>query len=181
MGYYNPIYIYGVQNFIEDALAAGIDGMIVVDLPPEEDKELAIPANDAGMAMIHLATPTTDQNRLNKILENGSGFLYYVTIAGVTGTAKPDLKPVKTALNNFKKISQIPIAVGFGIKTPEDAAQFGKFADAVVVGSAIVDIIKNNINQENVANSDLEVKVLSFVGKLANGVQNARKKHEGFL
>jgi len=177
MGYYNPIYIYGVQNFIGDALAAGIDGMIVVDLPPEEDKELAIPANDAGMAMIHLATPTTDQKRLKKILKNGSGFLYYVTIAGVTGTAKPDLKPVKAALDNFKEISQIPMAVGFGIKSPEDAAQFATFADAVVVGSAIVDIIKNNINQENVANSDLEAKVLSFVSKLANGVQNARKKN----
>ena len=174
MGYYNPIYIYGVDKFLEDALAAGADGMIIVDLPPEEDRELAIPAKEAGMAMIHLATPTTDQKRLKQILENGSGFLYYVTIAGITGTAKPDLTPVKAALDNFREISQIPMAVGFGIKSPDDAARFEAFADAVVVGSAIVDIIKSNLNQENVANSELEGRVLSFVGELANGVKSAR-------
>lgn len=174
MGYYNPIYIYGVDKFLEDALAAGADGMIIVDLPPEEDSELAIPAKEAGMAMIHLATPTTDQKRLKQILENGSGFLYYVTIAGITGTAKPDLTPVKAALDSFREISQIPMAVGFGIKSPDDAARFAAFADAVVVGSAIVDIIKNNLNQENVANSELEGRVLSFVGELANGVKSAR-------
>lgn len=174
MGYYNPIYIYGVDKFLEDALAAGADGMIIVDLPPEEDSELAIPAKEAGMAMIHLATPTTDQKRLEQILKNGSGFLYYVTIAGITGTAKPDLTPVKAALDNFREISEIPMAVGFGIKSPDDAARFAAFADAVVVGSAIVDIIKNNLNQENVANSELEGRVLSFVGELANGVKSAR-------
>ncbi|HRW30081.1 MAG: tryptophan synthase subunit alpha [Alphaproteobacteria bacterium] len=175
MGYYNPIYIYGVDRFLDDALKAGIDGLIIVDLPPEEDSELAIPAKAVDMAMIHLATPTTDQKRLGQILENGSGFLYYVTIAGITGTAKPDLAPVKQALDNFRKISQLPMAVGFGIKSAEDAARFAKFADAVVVGSAIVDVIKSNINQENVANSVLESRVLSFVGELANGVKNARK------
>jgi len=174
MGYYNPIYIYGVDIFLEDALKAGIDGMIIVDLPPEEDSELAIPAKAAGMAMIHLATPTTDQKRLGQILKNGSGFLYYVTIAGITGTAKPDLGPVRAALESFRKISDIPMAVGFGIKSPQDAAKFAEFADAVVVGSAIVDIIKGNINQENVANSALESKVLSFVGELAEGVKSAR-------
>jgi len=174
MGYYNPIYIYGVGQFLEDALDAGADGMIIVDLPPEEDSELAIPAKEAGMAMIHLATPTTDKLRLKQILKNGSGFLYYVTIAGITGTAKPDLTPVQTALDNFREVAQIPMAVGFGIKTPEDAARFATFADAVVVGSAIVDIIKNNLSQENVANSELEGRVLSFVGELANGVRNAR-------
>ena len=174
MGYYNPIYIYGVDKFLEDAHKAGIDGMIIVDLPPEEDSELAIPAKSADMAMVHLATPTTDQKRLVKILENGSGFLYYVTIAGITGSAKPDLTPVKAALESFRKISDIPMAVGFGIRTPDDAASFAEFADAVVVGSAIVDIIKNNINQENVANSTLESKVLSFVNELAHGVRHAR-------
>ena len=174
MGYYNPIYIYGVEEFLVDALAAGADGMIIVDLPPEEDGELAIPANKAGMAMIHLATPTTDQKRLKQILKNGSGFLYYVTIAGITGTAKPDLTPVKAALDNFREVSKIPMAVGFGIKSPDDAARFATFADAVVVGSAIVDIIKSNLNQENVANSELEGRVLSFVSELAKGVKSAR-------
>lgn len=174
MGYYNPIYIYGVDRFLKDALKVGIDGMIIVDLPPEEDSELAIPAKAADIAMIHLATPTTDQKRLKHILRNGSGFLYYVTIAGITGTAKPDLNPVKVALDNFRQASDIPMAVGFGIKTPDDAARFAEFADAVVVGSAIVDIIKPNINQENVANSALTGRVLSFVSELAEGVKSAR-------
>jgi len=169
MGYYNPIYIYGVDKFLEDALAAGIDGLIIVDLPPEEDSELAIPAKSAGMAMVHLATPTTDQARLGQILKNGSGFLYYVTIAGITGTAKPDLGSVKKALDNFRQVTDIPMAVGFGIKTPEDAARFAEFSDAVVVGSAIVDIIKQNI-----ANSELESRVLSFVKELSIGVKSAR-------
>lgn len=169
MGYYNPIYIYGVDKFLDDALAAGIDGLIIVDLPPEEDTELAIPAKDAGMAMIHLATPTTDQARLAEILKNGSGFLYYVTIAGITGAAKPDLGPVKKALENFREVTDIPMAVGFGIKTPEDAARFAEFSDAVVVGSAIVDIIKQNI-----ANSALKSRVLSFVNELSIGVKGGR-------
>jgi len=174
MGYYNPIYIYGVDRFLKDAIKAGIDGLIIVDLPPEEDGELAIPAKEADIAMIHLATPTTDEKRLKQILRNGSGFLYYVTIAGITGAAKPDLKPVKTALDNFKQTTDIPMAVGFGIKTPDDAARFAEFADAVVVGSAIVDVIKANINQENVANSALKGRVLSFVSELADGVKSAR-------
>ncbi len=174
MGYYNPIYIYGVDRFLTDANAAGIDGLIIVDLPPEEDQELAIPAKEADIAMVHLATPTTDKKRLMRVLENGSGFLYYVSIAGITGSAKPDLSPVKAALDNFRTVSDIPMAVGFGIKTPEDAARFAEFADAVVVGSAIVDIIKNNLTQENVANSALESRVLSFVNELAHGVRNAR-------
>jgi tryptophan synthase alpha chain len=178
MGYYNPIYIYGVDRFLHDGLEAGIDGLIIVDLPPEEDSELAIPAKAADMAMIHLATPTTDQKRLVKILENGTGFLYYVTIAGITGTQKPDLVPVKNALANFRKQTNIPIAVGFGIKSHQDAAQFAIFADAVVVGSAIVDIIAQNIDQEGLAKSPLESKVLSFVSELAHGVKNARKNIE---
>lgn len=175
MGYYNPIYIYGVDQFIAAALDAGIDGLIIVDLPPEEDTELAIPAKEAGLAMVHLATPTTDKKRLGQILENGSGFLYYVTIAGITGAAKPDLTPVKDALDNFRALTEIPMAVGFGIKSPADAARFAEFADAVVVGSAIVDIIKQNVDQENVANSALQGRVLSFVNELALGVKGARK------
>ena len=177
MGYYNPIYIYGVNHFLEDALSAGIDGLIIVDLPPEEDSELAIPAKKAGMGMIHLSTPTTDNKRLEKILENASGFLYYVTIAGITGTAKPDLTPVKAALDKFRKVSDIPMAVGFGIKTPDDAARFASFADAVVVGSAIVDIIKQNLTEENVANSELTGRVLSFVKELSKGVNRADREN----
>lgn len=176
MGYYNPIYIYGVDKFLQDALKVGIDGLIIVDLPPEEDIELAIPAKKVGMGMIHLSTPTTDQNRLKKILKNGSGFLYYVTIAGITGTAKPDLTPVREALESFREVTDIPMAVGFGIKTPSDAARFAEFSDAVVVGSAIVDIIKQNVTQENVANSELESKVLSFVEELSNGVKSAKRE-----
>jgi tryptophan synthase alpha chain len=176
MGYYNPVYIFGVEKFLNDAFNAGVDGLIIVDLPPEEDSELAIPAKEAGLAMIHLATPTTDKNRLGHILENGSGFLYYVTIVGITGTAKPDLTPVKKALDSFRSVSNIPMAVGFGIKSPEDASRFAEFADAVVVGSAIVDIVKKNLNQENVANSDLKSRVLSFVEELAHGIKGARKQ-----
>lgn len=176
MGYYNPIYIYGVDKFLEDALSAGIDGLIIVDLPPEEDSELAIPAQKVNMGMIHLATPTTNEKRLNTILRNGSGFLYYVTIAGITGTAKPDLTPVKNALDKFRMVSDIPMAVGFGIKTPNDVARFAEFSDAVVVGSAIVDIIKNNIDEQNVANSELIGRVLSFVDELSNGVKSAKRE-----
>lgn len=176
MGYYNPIYIYGVDKFLQDGLDAGIDGLIIVDLPPEEDKELAIPAKNVGMGMIHLSTPTTNEKRLSSILRNGSGFLYYVTIAGITGTAKPDLTPVKDALDKFRTISDIPMAVGFGIKTPNDVSRFAEFADAVVVGSAIVDIIKNNIDEQNVANSELIGKVLSFVDELSNGVKSAKRE-----
>lgn len=176
MGYYNPIYIYGVERFLKDASNAGIDGLIIVDLPPEEDSELAIPAKKSDIAMIHLATPTTDPERLEAVIENGSGFLYYVTIAGVTGTAKPDLTPVRKALESFRTITPMPVAVGFGIKSPEDAASFAEFADAVVVGSAIVDIIAKNIDQESLANSVLESRVLSFVSELANGVKNARRQ-----
>ncbi|WP_321394545.1 tryptophan synthase subunit alpha [Emcibacter sp.] len=172
MGYYNPIYIYGVDRFLDDALEAGVDGLIVVDLPPEEDAELAIPALKAGMGMIHLATPTTDNARLARIVAHGSGFLYYVSIAGITGTREPDLGPVRTAIENFRGQTDLPLAVGFGIKTPENVASFAEFADAVVVGSAIVSIIEH---EENLANSDTKAKVLTFVQELATGIDKARR------
>ncbi|WP_417316970.1 tryptophan synthase subunit alpha [Emcibacter sp.] len=172
MGYYNPVYIYGVDRFLKDALEAGVDGLIIVDLPPEEDRELAIPAIEAGMGMIHLATPTTDDARLAKIVAHGSGFLYYVSIAGITGTREPDLVPVRAAIENFRTQTDLPLAVGFGIKTPENVADFAEFADAVVVGSAIVSIIEND---ENVANSDTKAKVLTFVQELATGIEKARR------
>ncbi|MCF6197364.1 MAG: tryptophan synthase subunit alpha [Emcibacter sp.] len=170
MGYYNPVYIYGVDAFLADALDAGVDGLIIVDLPPEEDNELAHPAKAAGMGCIHLATPTTDPARLDHILRNASGFLYYVSIAGITGTAAPDLGPVKAAVDMIRQQTNLPVAVGFGIKTPENAQNFAKFADAVVVGSAIVNIIQSNIDQEGLANPELTSRVLDFVKSLSRSV-----------
>ena len=172
MGYYNPIYIYGTDKFLADALEAGVDGLIIVDLPPEEDQELAIPAQSLGMACIHLATPTTDQARLGQILQNASGFLYYVSIAGITGTAEPDLGPVKVAVDMIRQQTNLPVAVGFGIKTPENVRAFAAIADAVVVGSAIVNIIAANIDQEGLANPALESRVLDFVGTLSQAVRS---------
>ncbi|VAX08331.1 Tryptophan synthase alpha chain, partial [hydrothermal vent metagenome] len=175
MGYYNPIYIYGVDKFLEDALKAGVDGLIIVDLPPEEDNELAIPAKAARMGCIHLATPTTDPARLTTILKNASGFLYYVSIAGTTGTQEPDLESVRTAIAMIRGQTDLPVAVGFGIKTPENARAFADFSDAVVVGSAIVNIIADNIDQEGLANPALEARVLDFVKMLKAGVRNAKR------
>jgi len=170
MGYYNPIYIYGVDAFLNDALKAGVDGLIIVDLPPEEDSELAIPAKKAQMGCIHLATPTTDAARLGHILKNASGFLYYVSIAGITGTQEPDISSVKSAIDMIRGQTDLPVAVGFGIKTPETARAFAGFSDAVVVGSAIVKIIADNIDQEGLANPVLEARVLDFVTTLKVGI-----------
>lgn len=174
MGYYNPIYIYGVDRFLKDALKAGVDGLIIVDLPPEEDNELAIPSRKVGMGSIHLATPTTNEARLKHIVKNGSGFLYYVSITGITGTAVPDPAPVKAAVEMIRRHSDLPVAVGFGIKSPETAGIFAEFADGVVVGSAIVDIIATNIDQEGLANPALESRVLDFVETLGRAVRDAR-------
>jgi len=174
MGYYNPIYIYGVDAFLTDALKAGVDGLIIVDLPPEEDNELALPCKDVGMGCIHLATPTTDDVRLRDILKNASGFLYYVSIAGITGTMAPDLDSVKQAVQMIQRNTPLPVAVGFGIRTPETARAFAAFADAVVVGSAIVNIIAENIDQEGLANPALESRVLDFVTRLSHAIQQPR-------
>ncbi|MCZ6483987.1 MAG: tryptophan synthase subunit alpha, partial [Alphaproteobacteria bacterium] len=141
MGYYNPIYIYGVERFIDDALAAGVDGLIVVDLPPEEDEELCLPALEAGLHFIRLATPTTDEKRLPKVLTNTSGFIYFVSITGITGTKSVDSEAVAGAVSRLRESTGLPIAVGFGIKTPEQAAAIARVADAAVVGSALVNRI----------------------------------------
>ncbi len=163
MGYYNPIYSHGVEQFLIDAKAAGIDGLIVVDLPPEEDDELCLPANAAGMNFIRLATPTTDAKRLPKVLENTSGFLYYVSINGITGAASADADAVAPEVARIKSATDIPVCVGFGIKTPEAARAIGKIADGVVVGSAIVDLLgKNKPTSE----------VLAFVKTLADGAHD---------
>ncbi|MEM6781187.1 MAG: tryptophan synthase subunit alpha [Pseudomonadota bacterium] len=148
MGYFNPIYAYGADDFVHDAKAAGADGLIIVDLPPEEDEELRIPAQHAGLDFIKLLTPTTDKTRLPKILESASGFLYYVSITGVTGTKSADIAEVGKHIQEIKTHTNLPIAIGFGIKTPDDVAAMAQIADGVVVGSAIVDNMHANENDE---------------------------------
>jgi len=144
MGYFNPVLAYGIESFAKDASAAGVDGVIIVDLPPEEDEELRNAAQANGLDVIRLITPTTDEERLKILLEGASGFLYYVSITGVTGAAKADMSKLKPHIAEIKKHTDLPIAIGFGIKTPEDAAQMAKIADAVVVGSSIVQTIENS-------------------------------------
>jgi tryptophan synthase alpha chain len=175
MGYYNPIYIYGVETFLADAREAGVDGLIVVDLPPEEDLELCIPALDAGMHFIRLATPTTDDERIPAVLANTSGFVYYVAVAGITGTKSADTNTIHAAVNRLKRHTNLPVAVGFGIKTPAQVAEVGKVADAAVVGSALVDIIEANLDDNGNAKAGLVDKALEFVAELAKGVQSSEK------
>lgn len=165
MGYYNPIYHRGVETFLQQATAAGVDGLIVVDLPPEEDEELCLPARAAGLDFIRLATPTTDDKRLPAVLNNTSGFVYYVAIAGITGTASAQEADIAAAVARLKAATPLPVAVGFGVKTPEMAEAIGRHADAVVVGSAIVSTI---------ANGDTAEQTLAFVHTLAEGVRRAR-------
>ena len=174
MGYYNPIYIYGVDQFIADALAAGVDGMIVVDLPPEEDDEFCIPALEAGLHFIRLATPTTDEKRLPAVLEHTSGFIYYVSIAGITGAASADNSAVAAAVARLRAKTTLPVAVGFGIKTPAMAADIARIADAAVVGSALVQVIADSLDGDGRPAKDTSAKALAFVGQLAEGVRSAR-------
>ncbi|MEE8188692.1 MAG: tryptophan synthase subunit alpha [Kiloniellales bacterium] len=174
MGYYNPIYSYGVDLFLADATAAGVDGLIIVDLPPEEDEELCQPALDAGLHWIRLATPTTDEARLPTVLTNTSGFLYYVSILGITGTRSASAEVVREATERLKRHTNLPVAVGFGIKTPQQAAEVAGIADAAVVGSAIVDKIKAGLDEDNRATPGLAKEVLDFVASLAEGVRGTR-------
>ena len=174
MGYYNPIYIYGNEKFLIDAKNSGVDGLIVVDLPPEEDKELCLPALKKGLHFIRLATPTTDENRISTVLNNTSGFVYYVSIAGVTGSKSASSEEVHSAVKNIKKYTELPIAVGFGIKTPEQAAIVSRAADAAVVGSAIVKVIEDNIDETGTPSDNLVDTVLEFVSSLSKGVRESR-------
>ncbi|MDE0781513.1 MAG: tryptophan synthase subunit alpha [Alphaproteobacteria bacterium] len=176
MGYYNPIYIYGVDRFLIDAGEAGVDGLIVVDLPPEEDSELCIPALDAGMHFIRLATPTTDDERIPAVLANTSGFVYYVAVAGITGTKSADTSTIHAAVTRLKRHTDLPVAVGFGIKTPEQAQEVAEVADATVVGSAIVQTISDNLNADGKAGPELVQKVLDFTRQLSSGVRNASRR-----
>ena len=174
MGYYNPIYIYGVDRFIADAKAAGVDGLIVVDLPPEEDHELCIPALGEGLNFIRLATPTTDDKRLPKVLTNTSGFVYYVSVTGITGSKAPDISRVNEAVSRIKRHTDLPVAVGFGVRTAEQAAGIASGADGVVVGSALVNTIKESLDGNGTATDTTVANVLKLVGELAQGVRQGR-------
>ena len=175
MGYYNPIYIYGVGAFLKDAVAAGVDGLIVVDLPPEEEGELCLPAIEAGLNFIYLAAPTTDDARVPRVVEHASGFIYFVSITGITGTKSVVAKDVAGHVARIKRHTKLPVAVGFGIRTPEQAAEIARIADGAVVGSALVDVVAKNLDKNGKAMSDLAQKVLELVGQLAQGVRGARK------
>jgi tryptophan synthase alpha chain len=175
MGYYNPIYQYGNARFLADAKAAGVDGLIVVDLPPEEDDELCLPALDAGLNFIRLATPTTDEYRLPAVLANTSGFVYYVSITGITGAAIPDTGRVAEAVARIKRHTPLPVAVGFGVKTPEQAAAIGRTADGVVVGSALVEAVRTSLDGNGRASPATVGAVTVLVERLAEGVRSARR------
>ena len=174
MGYYNPIYIYGVDRFLADAKVAGVDGLIVVDLPPEEDVELCLPALAAGVNFIRLATPTTDDKRLPTVLKNTSGFVYYVSITGITGSAAPDAGRVADAVIRIKRHTALPVCVGFGVRTAEQAAALARGADGVVVGSALVDAVRKSLAPDGKPTPATVPAVADLVRTLAQGVRGTR-------
>jgi tryptophan synthase alpha chain len=176
MGYYNPIYIYGVARFLADARAAGVDGVIVVDLPPEEDAELCLPALQAGLHFIRLATPTTDDRRLPAVLANTSGFVYYVSITGITGAAAPEPDLVAAAVSRIKRHTSLPVAVGFGVRTAASAAAIARVAEAVVVGSALVEKVRTSLDAAGKATPATVGSVAGLVAELAAGVRGARQQ-----
>ena len=174
MGYYNPIHYYGVDGFLADAKAAGVDGLIIVDLPPEEDRELCLPALEAGLSFIRLATPTTDDARLPAVLANTSGFVYYVSITGITGAAAPDPDAVGKAVARIKRHTDLPVAVGFGIRTPAQAEAIAGAADGAVVGSAFISVIESCLDDDGKAKPGLVGAVIALAQDLAAGVRRAR-------
>jgi tryptophan synthase alpha chain len=175
MGYFNPIYIYGVDRFLADAKAAGVDGLIVVDLPPEEDGELCLPALQAGLNFIRLATPTTDDRRLPTVLRNTSGFVYYVSITGITGARTPDFTEVAEAVGRIKRHTALPVCVGFGVKTGEHARAIGRSADGVVVGSALVEAVRTSLDASGAPTERTVRAVLELVESIAAGARAARE------
>jgi tryptophan synthase alpha chain len=174
MGYYNPIYVYGVETFLRDAKAAGVDGLIIVDCPPEEDDEICLPTRQAGLAFVRLVAPTTSEDRLPEVLANAGGFVYFVSITGVTGTAAPDVKEVAEGVARLKRRTDLPVAVGFGVRNAESARAIAQVADGVVVGSSIVEAIRLSLD-DGVATSSTVAAVTELVGKLAHGVRAAAK------
>jgi len=176
MGYYNPIYIYGVARFLVDAKAAGVDGLIVVDLPPEEDTELCLPALQAGLNFIRLATPTTDDKRLPAVLANTSGFVYYVSITGITGAAAPDASRVSEAVKRIKRHTALPVAVGFGVRDAASAAAIARSAEAVVVGSALVEKVRTSLDAAGNTTPATVAAVTGLVAELAAGVRSAQQQ-----
>ena len=178
MGYYNPIYIYGVDKFLVDAKTAGVDGLIIVDLPPEEDSELCLPAMQAGLNFIRLATPTTDDKRLPAVLANTSGFVYYVSITGITGSASADTKVVGQAVSRIKRHTKLPVCVGFGIRTPETARGIAEKADGAVVGTALVDALSGSLDARDRATDKTVDAVADLVASLAQGVRGAKQAAE---
>ena len=175
MGYYNPIYVYGVAAFLKDAKSAGVDGLIVVDLPPEEDEELCLPALKAGLNFIRLATPTTDDKRLPAVLANTSGFVYYVSITGITGAAAPDVAQVKSAVTRIKRHTTLPVAVGFGVRTAKQVRAIANGAEAVVVGSALVSTVKDSLDESGKSTPKTVKAVVGLVSELAKGVRGVKK------
>jgi len=178
MGYYNPIYVYGVDRFLIDAKSAGLDGLIIVDLPPEEDTELCLPALKAGLNFIRLATPTTDDRRLPAVLANTSGFVYYVAITGITGAAAADSRAVGEAVARIKRHTDLPVCVGFGIKTPQAAGAIAQAADGAVVGTALVDVLRGSLDADGRATSKTVDAVAKFAASLAQGVRSAQQAAE---
>lgn len=178
MGYYNPIYIYGVDKFLVDAKASGVDGLIIVDLPPEEDTELCLPTMKAGLNFIRLATPTTDDKRLPAVLENTSGFVYYVSINGITGAAGADSVVVGEAVARIKRHTTLPVCVGFGIRTPDAAHAIAQHADGAVVGSALVDALRASLDADGRATGKTVRSVIDLVSSLAQGVRGAKQAAE---
>ncbi len=178
MGYYNPIYIYGVDRFLADAKDAGVDGLIIVDLPPEEDVELCLPAMKAGLNFIRLATPTTDDKRLPAVLANTSGFVYYVSITGITGAAAADSRSVSDAVARIKRHTGLPVCVGFGIRTPDAARAIAGTADGAVVGTALVDALRSSLDAEGRATARTVTAVADLAAALAQGVRGARQAAE---
>jgi tryptophan synthase alpha chain len=178
MGYYNPIYIYGVDRFLVDAKAAGVDGLIIVDLPPEEDDELCLPALQAGLNFIRLATPTTDDRRLPAVLANTSGFVYYVSITGITGAAAAESGAVGEAVARIKRHTGLPVCVGFGIRTPDAAGAIAERADGVVVGTALIDALRGSLDADGHATTKTVAAVADLAALLAQGVRGARQAAE---
>ena len=178
MGYYNPIYIYGVEAFLTDAKTAGVDGLIIVDLPPEEDDELCLPAMKAGLNFIRLATPTTDDKRLPAVLANTSGFVYYVSITGITGSAAANAAQVGDAVARIKRHTPLPVCVGFGIRTPDMARDIARAADGAVVGTALVDALAKSLDAEGRATPSTVKAVADLTASLAQGVRGAAQAAE---